>query len=249
MKRPAKTVLILSGILLLAILVIVANMVRLHMQVRGVEVVINHGAMAPLVDQQTVVDTLHARIPDIMSKQVRDVDCRQVSNAVLRVPFLTNVNTSVSVSGKVVIHADQRRPVARLFLGTREHYIDVEGKLLPASDIGDCNVVVATGDFVGKQGSDSVAAQIKTLWQVARYLDAHPDYQLLIDQLHVRRNGEVVMVPKVGDQIIELGDTTHLDEKFADLLAFYRNGMPRAGWKAFSKISLKFRGQVVCTKK
>ena len=60
---------------------------------------------------------------------------------------------------------------------------------------------------------------------------------------------EIAMQVKVGDQVIELGDTTNLENKFADLLAFYRNGMPRAGWDAYSKISLKFKDQVVCTKK
>lgn len=241
--------LILSGVLLLAILVVLANMARSHMQVRGIEVVINYGDSPQLVNQQVVVDTLRTRIPDIMQKQVRQVDSRQVSEAALHVPFITNVTTSVSISGTIVIRADQRRPVARLFFGSRERYIDLEGKLMPTSDLGDCNVLVATGDFVGSFGSDSSAAQINTLWQVACYLDAHPDYKLLIDQLHVQRNGDIIMVPKVGDQIIELGDATDLDNKFADLLAFYRNGMPRAGWKTFSKINLKYHGQVVCTKR
>lgn len=250
MNRKLRTpVLIISGILLLAILVVVANMVRARMQVRGIEVEINYGNTPHLVDQQTVIDTLRARIPDIMQKQVRQVDNRQVSEAALHVPFLTNVSASVSVSGKVVIRADQRRPVARLFFGNSEYYIDHEGHLLPTSPIGECNVVVASGDFVGALGTDSTDAQINTLWQVALFLDAHSNYKPLIDQLFVQSNGEVMMVPKVGDQTIELGDSDDLENKFADLLAFYRNAMPRAGWQTFSKISLKYKGQVVCTKK
>jgi cell division protein FtsQ len=58
-----------------------------------------------------------------------------------------------------------------------------------------------------------------------------------------------MMVPKVGDHVVELGDANDLDGKFANLVAFYRKGMPRAGWDTYSKISLKFKGQVVCTKK
>ena len=249
MKRPAQIVLIISGILLLAILVVVANVVRSHMQVRGIEVEINYGDTPKLVDQKVVVDTLKARIPDILQKEVRQVDCGQVSNAALHVPFLTNVSASVSISGKIVVTADQRHPVARLFFDDNESYIDLEGKIIPTSNLGECNVVVASGDFLGNFGSDSASAQIKTLWQVALFLDSHPDYKPLIDQLHVQENGEILMVPKVGDQIIELGDDSDLENKFADLLAFYRNGMPRAGWNTYSRISLKFKGQVVCTKK
>ena len=249
LKRPVKIALIISSVLLLAILVIVANVMRSRMQVRGIEVEINYGDTPRLVDQQTVIDTLRARIPDIQLKQVRQVDCNQVTDAVLHVPFLTTVSTSVSISGKIVIRADQRHPVARLFYGNREAYIDLDGNVIPTSDLGECNVVVASGEALDSISSDSANAQINTLWQVARYLDSHADYKLLIDQLYIQRNSEIIMVPKVGDQIIELGDATDLDNKFADLMAFYRNGMPRAGWHTYSKICLKYRGQVVCTKK
>ena len=57
------------------------------------------------------------------------------------------------------------------------------------------------------------------------------------------------MAPKIGDHVIELGSPDDLDSKFDNLLAFYRKGMPRAGWDTYSKISLKFKDQVVCTKK
>ena len=71
----------------------------------------------------------------------------------------------------------------------------------------------------------------------------------MIDQIYVLRNGDVMMVPKVGDHVVELGAAEDFDTKFANLLTFYRKGMPRAGWDTYSKISLKYRGQVVCTKK
>lgn len=249
MKRPAKIAIILSSVLLLAILVLVANVVRSRMQVRDFEVVLRYGDTPRLVDEKTVVDTIKARIPDILQKQVRQVNSHQVSSAALHVPFLANVSTTVSVSGKIVVTADQRHPVARLFFGNKEFYIDREGKTIPTSKLNECNVVIATGDFQGRLSSDTTKAQVKTLWQVALFLDSHGEYKPLIDQLHVQRNGEVLMAPKVGSQIIELGDASNLDNKFADLLAFYRNGMSRAGWDTYSKISLKFKDQVVCTKK
>ena len=103
MKRPAKIALIISSVLLLAILVLVTNVVRSHMRVRDIEVVINYGDTPQLVNRDAVVDTLMRRIPDLMQKQVRQVDCHQVAQEVLRVPFLTRVSASVSISGKIVI--------------------------------------------------------------------------------------------------------------------------------------------------
>ena len=87
---------------------------------------------------------------------------------------------------------------------------------------------------------------------VRQFLEDDDVSEILINgpnQIYIERNGDMMMVPKVGDHVIELGTIDDLDNKFSNLLTFYLNGMPRAGWNTYSKISLKFKGQVVCTKK
>lgn len=249
MKRSVKISLIVLGAALLAVLVVVLNVSRSNSQVRGLEADIRYGSTPMLVSGQTVVDSVVAALPTLMQQQVKAVDCEAVAEAARRVPFLTNVSASVSVSGRVVVRADQRRPIARLFHGDRERYLDREGAVFPVSRVGNCNVLVAGGDFTAPLRPDSLDAQLTALWQVASYLDSESRYSKLIDQIFVERNGDIMMVPKVGDHVVELGDANDLDGKFANLVAFYRKGMPRAGWDTYSKISLKFKGQVVCTKK
>lgn len=249
MKRSVKISLIVLGAALLAVLVVVLNVSRSNSQVRGLEADIRYGSTPVLVSGQTVVDSVVAALPTLMQQQVKAVDCEAVAEAARRVPFLTNVSASVSVSGRVVVRADQRRPIARLFHGDRERYLDREGAVFPVSRVGNCNVLVAGGDFTAPLRSDSLDAQLTALWQVASYLDSESRYSKLIDQIFVERDGDIMMVPKVGDHVVELGDANDLDGKFANLVAFYRKGMPRAGWDTYSKISLKFKGQVVCTKK
>lgn len=249
MKRSVKISLIVLGAALLAVLVVVLNVSRSNSQVRGLEADIRYGSTPMLVSGQTVVDSVVAALPTLMQQQVKAVDCEAVAEAARRVPFLTNVSASVSVSGRVVVRADQRRPIARLFHGDRERYLDREGAVFPVSRVGNCNVLVAGGDFTDPLRPDSLDAQLTALWQVASYLDSESRYSKLIDQIFVERDGDIMMVPKVGDHVVELGDANDLDGKFANLVAFYRKGMPRAGWDTYSKISLKFKGQVVCTKK
>lgn len=249
MKRSSKITLIIAGAAFLAVLVFVANVMRSHMQVRGIEVDIDYGGVSPLVDGQTVADSVTRALPDILTRQVRSVDCQKVSDAARHVLYLTNVNTTVSISGKVVVRADQRKPVARLFYGNAELFIDRDGVLMPLSPTGDCDVLVAGGDFVGPLRRDSVNVQVSLLSKLAAYLDEHRDYGDLIDQIYVERDNNLILAPKLGDHVVELGGIENLDTKFANLLAFYRRGMPRAGWNTYSKISLRFKGQVVCTKR
>lgn len=241
--------LILLGTLLLAILVVVANVSRSRSNVRGIEVSVRYGDTPRLVSKQVIIDTVMRRHPNLLRQQVKNIDRRRVVAAAARVPFLTNVSASVSVSGKVIIRADQRRPIARLYYNDRELYLDREGALFPVSRLGNCNVLVAGGSFTEPLRVDSLNSQLRSLWKLACYLDDEPQYACLIDQIFVERDGDLMMVPKVGGHIIELGTPNDLDDKFSKLITFYRKGMPRAGWDTYSKISLKFKGQVVCTKK
>jgi len=248
MKRPYKILLILIGAIALFVLVVVANLSRNHSQVKGLEVDLRYGRTPVLVDEQTVADTVLAAIPRLLMLQVGQVDREAVAEAAARVPYLKDVTASVSVSGMVVVRAAQRRPIARLFYGNRELYFDDEGVMMPVSRIGECDVLVAGGDFVEPLCIDSLNTQTEALVNLAHFLDDERKYRGMIDQIYVERNGNLLMVPKLGDHIIELGDVRNLDTKFENLMTFYRKGMPRAGWESYSQISLKYDGQVVCTK-
>lgn len=249
MKRPYKIMLILLGAVVLTVLVIVANTNRSRSQVRGIEVKLRYGHAPRLVSEQTVADSIMAALPHLAATQVKAVDRDAVSEAASHVPYLCDISTAVSVSGKVVVRATQRQPIARLFYGPRELYIDADGCLMPVSRMGDCNVLVLGGDFTEPLRLDSLNAQTAELLRLASFLDSHKTYRSLVDQAYIDREGIIVMVPKLGDHIIELGDADKLDSKFENLLTFYRKGMPRAGWDTYSKVSLRFDNQVVCTKK
>ena len=249
MKRPYKILIIVLAAVALAVLVAVANVNRSRSTVRGIEVNIRYGRTPQLVGEQTVRDSILAAMPALLQMSVGAVSRRDVAEAASRVPYLQDVSSSVSVSGKVVVRAKQRRPIVRIYYGMRELYMDGEGVLMPSSPMSGCNVVVASGDFAEPLRMDSLNAQLTAIWQVASFLDRESKYGDLIDQIYVERDGNILMVPKLGNHTVELGTTDDMDEKFGNLLTFYRKGMPRAGWDTYSRVSLKYRGQVVCTKR
>ena len=236
------------GAIALGVLVVVANVSRSSSQVRGIEVDIRYGRVPHLVSEQTVADTVLSALPQLLTLRVSDVDRDAVAEAASHVPYLKDVTAAVSVSGKVVVRAAQRRPIARLFYDARELYFDEHGSMMPVSPLSDCSVLVAGGDFAEPLRLDSLNSQTEALVRLASYLDNEKKYRTMIDQIYVERDGDMMMVPKLGSHVIELGEVENLDTKFDNLLTFYRKGMPRAGWDTYSRISLKFDGQVVCTK-
>jgi len=53
----------------------------------------------------------------------------------------------------------------------------------------------------------------------------------------------------VGAHIIEFGDINAHEEKFDKLYALYSQGLKREGWNKYIRINLKYKEQVVCTKR
>ena len=62
-------------------------------------------------------------------------------------------------------------------------------------------------------------------------------------------NGEIILVPRVGDHIIEFGNTDHAAEKLSKLYTFYSRGLNTIGWDKYEKLNIEFNDKVIGTRK
>lgn len=233
----------------------------------------NH-KLAKDVDLAQVVDTLIvpatlcqevlAQYPTLQSVQVKKVDLKHVAHIVGKNPYIEHAEVTVNVRGQVVINALQRTPIVHVYMPGRDFYVDRKGCLMPPSADGEASVLVGNGVLNDKiRFNDSTLINLQVLsemkrhskmhlvqmYQLACYLYDNPVFGKLFDQVYVAENGDLQLVPKVGDHIVIVGDAENLDEKMNDLLAFYRKGMPEVGWNTYKQISLKYKGQVICKKR
>ena len=70
-----------------------------------------------------------------------------------------------------------------------------------------------------------------------------------VEQIHVTPKQEIVLVPRIGNHIIEIGKADNLEKKLAKLEEFYKEGLNKVGWNKYNKINIEFDKQVICTKK
>ena len=241
MKKKTKIISILI-VVLLALLVLAANVWRRQSQVRDVRVDIDYGGSDTLVTSSQVEEQILAAMPDITSRMLRDVDLKAVEQAASASPYLRDCKAGTSISRNVVLFASQRRPIVRV-CAQEEYYLGTEGERIPVSNVGSCDVVVASGDIPAKGKAQ------KEVWTLADYLDRHPDLSPLFDQIYRDSKGDLYLTPKLSNHVVQLGSVERLDEKFYNLMAFYTRGLPQVGWERYSQVSVKYRGQVVCTKR
>ena len=93
------------------------------------------------------------------------------------------------------------------------------------------------------------ANQLKSLFQLANFVEQNSFWKAQISQIFVNENGDFELTPRVGGHIIIFGSSANLEGKFENLMTFYKKGLSRTGWNEYSVINLKFKNQVVCTKR
>ena len=71
----------------------------------------------------------------------------------------------------------------------------------------------------------------------------------LVEQIATDNNGDWILVPKLGPTKILIGDLENMDGKVESIKKVFKKILPAEGWDKYSAINLKFKGQVICTKK
>jgi cell division protein FtsQ len=81
------------------------------------------------------------------------------------------------------------------------------------------------------------------------FLEKDEFWKAQMEQVLVNDKSELILIPKVGDHQIILGTTEGLEEKLNRLMLFYKEALTKTGWNQYGTINLKYKGQIVCTKK
>jgi len=147
-----------------------------------------------------------------------------------------------TIDGTVRIRVYQREPVLRVFSTKESYYVDSEGEKMPVPDNFAAYVPVASG-FI----EDEYA--ITQLYEFALFLKRDRFWNSQIKQIYVAPNGDVELTPAVGNHQIVLGKVEDYKENLEKLRLFYEKGLSKVGWNKYSIINLKFKNQVVCTRK
>ena len=147
-----------------------------------------------------------------------------------------------SFTGKLIINVGERTPVLRMKTADEDYYLDMGGVQIPFSQKYIDRMMIASGTFPDET--------VKTnLIKMADFVNKDEFWKAQIEQVFVQANGELLLVPQVGDYLIEFGKPEDYELKFRNLKAVYQQGFKNFGWNKYKAISVKYQNQVVCTKK
>lgn len=265
MKSRYSNILKVLMVIAIVVVIVVANVSHKNANIRSVSIKVDYLDNDTLVTAEQLHDAVMMKYRDINMHTVGEVDLDGIREVVRKNPFVDEADISLSVSADVLVHVRQRSPLVRVYTQNAQFYLDKKGRYMPVSEINNQRVIVANGHFIKKDfackpadldiealtASNPKAEKydIVRIYRLAKYIDSHKKAKALFDQIYLNSDGDLEIVPKLGNHVVLIGNNDNLDEKFENLYALYEKGFSKTGWDKYSLVNLKFSDQIICTKK
>ncbi|MEG1580709.1 MAG: cell division protein [Bacteroidaceae bacterium] len=242
MKTLLKLILLLAMIVYLVMAITKFNKPDRKQICQGVEFIVSDSAKAAFITTSELARVLKKNELYPVGKRLDFVDSRKMEKILETNPFIESAQCYKTAGNIVRVSVSQRLPVLRIMAENGEnYYIDKHGFKMEG--------VPYAADLVVVTGHVTFAYVKKNLVPLGRFLQDNSFWDSQIEQLNVTENGEIEMVPRVGDHLVFLGKPIGLSHKFSHLEAFYKKVMREVGWNKYSFLNLEFDNQIICTKK
>ncbi len=188
-----------------------------------------------------------------IGQQMAKVSCRKIEDRLLATPFVKTTECYKTEDNVVTVIVTQRTPVVRIkAVNNDDFYIDDKDCVMPNSDY--------TSDLIIATGYISRAYATMYISPLARTVMQDDLCRNLFGQINITKTLGVELIPRIGNHIVYLGRLpesksrgereklieTFVTKKMDRLEAFYKYGLPKAGWNKYSEINLEFDNQVIC---
>lgn len=186
----------------------------------------------------------------LVGRPLSTINTQDIEEAIQANPYIAFAKVYADMDGVINIQVKQRQPVLRVInSGGQDYYVDRDGLKMPMSPNFTANVLVATGDILegfGGRVDTLITPLLDDLYETALFIKQDTLWDAQIEQIFVNNRKEIELIPRVGNQRIILGSAESLSIKMGNLLAFYKQAMPQAGWDTYKSINVKYINQVVC---
>lgn len=232
---------------------------------RGMNVVVRDSLERSLITAADVENLIRLEQDEIAGKPITTVDAAGIEENLNRFPSIAGAQVYTNIGGWLMVEITQRCPVARI--EDRDHecyYLDRDGYIIPANPDYTPHILCVNGEIPGscrklgkispvrEAGQEKAGKEISLMQDIlalAGFIGSDPFWTSQIVQVYVNGKGEFELVPRVGSHIILLGSAERMETKFFKLKTLYREGFKYTGWNQYEIINLKYKNQVICTKR
>ena len=208
----------------------------------GIDVVVRGETISDSVTKKEVADELGRCPVKFIGEPASKVPLAKIETFLNRFSNFENVECVLTSKGKLRVEVTPILPELRIFDDSISYYINKAGKKIEANAEFFSDVPIATGHF-----SDEFSPV--ELLPVARFIAADSTLSHLVAMISANDARNIIVVPRIRGHVVNIGDASRLREKFDALMLTYKKIMPYKGWDAYDTICVKYRGQIVATRR
>ena len=209
---------------------------------RGVDLHITDSLHFDLMDEDMVLSLLQEHSIDPVGLPLDEIDLEKVEATLQLHPLVGKVQCYKTGGDMIRINISSKVPLVRVINSRgQDFYVDSKGEILSQHSLA-VQLPVATGYIDRRFASDE-------LLSVVRAIDRSEFWKAQVEQINVTKDGQIELVPRVGDHLLILGTADDVEGKLERLMNFYEKGLDNVGWNKYRSISVAYEGQVVCKKR
>ena len=183
----------------------------------------------------------------VQGKPLKELDLRALERRLEKEPWVADAELYIDRNRTLHVQIREREPVARIFTSEGlTFFIDSTMGMIPVNPSHTPRVTVFTGLPVnGRAWGRRDSLMMAEVRDLACTIASDSILSALVEQVDSDPVKGFVLVPKMGEHSIFIGDGRDLSDKIRRLKIFYRQVLSRTGWSMYRELDLRFQGQIV----
>lgn len=222
---------------------------NIHKTYEGVDIDIMGISGVYFVDAAEIKELIEAAFPEMtVGSNLNNISLKNLESRLSGHPFVKSVETYIGQKGIVKVTIQQHQPIARLVRPLAAHgYITIEGIVIPTSSSYTSRSLIVEGTYAEYlMDRGELQKKMPELLGLIKFINEDKFWNAQITSVEIISKTDIRLHQQVGSQAIEFGDALDIESKFKRIQLFYKEILPRKGWDYYSKISVKYKGQIVC---
>lgn len=235
----------------IAMLVIAANGKTKTRVCKGVTVTINNDGDKIYVEKADVLKNIAKTAKgSVVNKPFANLNLGELEKSLETNPWIRDAELYFDTKDVLHVSVSEREPFARVFTTAgNSFYMDSAGYHLPLLETYSVKLPVVTGFTAAKKLSMRDSTTLQRLKEIVRVINNDKFWNVQVGQIDITPQGKFELIPLIGSHIIKLGDGENAEQRLNNLMVFYKQVLPKAGFTKYSALDVQFDGQVVAVKK
>ncbi len=237
---------------------------------RGIDITILDSGELAFVTKARIRRYIQDNFPDVMGHPLLSINTAELETRLNDLSGVRDVQVYYGVDGYLRVRMLQREPLFRIISSTGAScYVDRQGYTFPVDRNYTAHVLLVTGNMGLPMGGRLLQQEFhqrgllpqeeivevchdmnwNQMFQFICFLSADPLWRSQFAQIYVENWKHVELVPRVGGQLIIMGNLDNYEYKLNKLYSVYRSLLKDNVLDDYATLDLQYSNQVVGRRK